>query len=96
MSVTRISTTMLTKLFYTVSYRYAKEDFKKDSICIDHCVYHKGCEFPLSTVLINAVNGSRTIIHSNKNLPELTLEDFKLLDLSKYRWIHFEVVFLNC
>lgn len=69
---------------------YAKEDFKKDNICIDHCVFHNGCEFPLSTVLINAANGSRTIIHSNKNLPELTLENFKALDLSKYRWIHFE------
>lgn len=69
---------------------YAKEDFKKDNISIDHCVYHQGCDFPLSTVLINATNGSRTIIHSNKNLPELSLDNFKALDLSKYKWIHFE------
>ena len=82
---------MTCKLYKYVLYRYAKEDFKKDRITIEHCVYHKGCEFPLSTVLINAANGSRTIIHSNKNLPELSLENFKMLDLSKYKWVHFEV-----
>lgn len=46
-------------------------------------------------MLINSQNGSRTIIHSNKNLPELVIDDFKKLDLSKYSWIHFEVSCMN-
>lgn len=46
-------------------------------------------------VIINSENGSRTIIHSNKNLPDLTVEDFKKLDLSCYSWIHFEVKILS-
>lgn len=66
------------------------EDFKTFNICIDNCVYYEICDAPTSVVIINQSNGSRTIIHSNKNLPELTLDDFKKLDLSQYSWIHFE------
>jgi ketohexokinase len=54
-------------------------------------VYYEACDAPTSVVIINQTNGSRTIIHSNKNLPELTLDNFKKLDLSRYSWIHFEV-----
>jgi sugar/nucleoside kinase (ribokinase family) len=66
------------------------EDFKTSNICIDNCVYYDSCDAPTSVVIINQSNGSRTIIHSNNNLPELTLDDFKKLDLSQYSWIHFE------
>jgi len=66
------------------------EDFKTSNICIDNCVYYDACDVPTSVVIINQSNGSRTIIHSNNNLPELTLDDFKKLDLSQYSWIHFE------
>ncbi|XP_075238382.1 ketohexokinase-like isoform X2 [Lycorma delicatula] len=69
---------------------YVTNDFETHNILVDNCVYHDGCDFPLSIVIINSENGSRTIIHSNKNLPELTVEDFKKLDLSCYSWLHFE------
>ncbi|XP_046673660.1 ketohexokinase-like [Homalodisca vitripennis] len=70
--------------------RYAVEDFEKHKIIIKNVVKHRGCDCPFSSVLINAKNGSRTIVHSNKNLPELTIEDFRNLDLEQYKWIHFE------
>jgi len=72
------------------------EDFKTSNICIDNCVYYESCDAPTSVVIINRSNGSRTIIHSNNNLPELTLDDFKKLDLSQYSWIHFEASTLVC
>ncbi|XP_071441055.1 ketohexokinase-like [Hetaerina americana] len=76
---------------------FIKKDFEDHGICIDHCPTRKGNaeksfldSFPVSTVLINCKNGSRTIIHSKGDLPELSLENFKQLDLSEYSWIHFE------
>ena len=45
---------------------------------------------PNSVVISNVTSGSRTIIHTNLGLPELTLEDFKKLDLEKYSWVHLE------
>lgn len=35
--------------------------------------------------------GSRTIVHSNPNLPILTAVDFRKIPLQRYKWIHFEV-----
>ncbi|KAG1699329.1 Ketohexokinase [Nymphon striatum] len=70
--------------------RYVEEDFKSLGINMDHCVYLERNDFPTSCVLINAKNGSRTIMHHNKNWHEPTFEDFKRLDLFKYSWIHFE------
>ena len=72
------------------------EDFKTSNIIIDNCVYYDTCDAPTSVVIINQSNGSRTIIHCNNNLPELTLDDFKKLDLSQYSWIHFEASSLEC
>jgi hypothetical protein len=78
------------------SFSVIVEDFKTSNICIDNCVYYDTCDAPTSVVIINRSNGSRTIIHSNNNLPELTLDDFKKLDLSQYSWIHFEASSLIC
>lgn len=66
------------------------DDFNNYNVCIDNCVYYEACDTPTSVVIINQATGSRTIIHSNKNLPEITLANFKKLDLSQYSWIHFE------
>ena len=29
--------------------------------------------------------------YDSRNLPEVSLEDFKKIDLKNYKWIHFEV-----
>ncbi|KAL1124539.1 hypothetical protein AAG570_001165, partial [Ranatra chinensis] len=74
----------------TVFWQFIKKDFEKYSIDIQHCIMHENKEFPLSTVIINLKNGSRTIVHSNKQWPEITFEDFIKLNMSDYSWIHFE------
>ncbi|XP_046383268.1 ketohexokinase-like [Ischnura elegans] len=76
---------------------FIKRDFESNGICIDHCPTRKACDeksfldsFPVSTVLINSKNGSRTIIHSKGDIPEITVENFKDVNFSDYSWIHFE------
>ncbi|XP_041352685.1 ketohexokinase-like [Gigantopelta aegis] len=69
---------------------FLQEDFANYGICTDNCVGCRECCCPLSIVILNSLNGSRTILHTNKNLPELTLEDFSKIDLNTYKWIHFE------
>uniref|UniRef100_A0A0K8S602 Carbohydrate kinase PfkB domain-containing protein n=1 Tax=Lygus hesperus TaxID=30085 RepID=A0A0K8S602_LYGHE len=72
-------------------WKYAKENFDFYNIDTSHCVTYDGSyEFPLSTVIVNAQNGSRTIVHSNKNLPEIRADDFSKVDLSQFGWIHIE------
>ena len=42
---------------------------------------------PMSVILINDQNGSRTIVHHRGAMPEITFEDFKKLDLNDYRMV---------
>jgi len=44
---------------------------------------------PVSTILLSAANGARTIVH-HRELAELEVEDFLALPLRQYAWIHFE------
>uniref|UniRef100_A0A182VWP4 Carbohydrate kinase PfkB domain-containing protein n=1 Tax=Anopheles minimus TaxID=112268 RepID=A0A182VWP4_9DIPT len=72
------------------TFQFALDDLQQRKIVFDQCVYHRGTQVPLSTVWLSLATGSRTIVHSNPNLPELTLEDFKKINLAEYSWIHFE------
>lgn len=45
---------------------------------------------PASTVISNVTTGSRTILHMTRNLPDVSPEDFAKVDLTQYKWIHFE------
>jgi len=47
-----------------------------------------GC-VPVSSVLVSAENGSRTITHY-RDLPEYDYADFAALDLRPFDWLHFE------
>lgn len=66
-------------------------DFQTRGISTRNCVFHDNTEIPLSSVILSLATGSRTIVHSNPNLPELTSDDFRRCDLTEYKWIHFEV-----
>lgn len=44
---------------------------------------------PVSSILLNARTGSRTIIHY-RDLPEYTFTDFSALELQSFDWLHFE------
>lgn len=66
------------------------QDLARYGVLHNKCVYHTNCFTPTSIVIVNEASGSRTILHGNRSLPELTSEDFDKLDLSCYKWIHFE------
>jgi len=44
---------------------------------------------PLSAILLSQRSGHRTIVH-HRDTPEYGLDDFARLDLSGWRWAHFE------
>lgn len=71
-------------------FQFVIEDCCDRDIRISNCVYHENCEAPLSSVILNETTGTRTIIHSNPNLPLLTFDDFRKICLNHYKWIHFE------
>uniref|UniRef100_A0A915DNZ0 Carbohydrate kinase PfkB domain-containing protein n=1 Tax=Ditylenchus dipsaci TaxID=166011 RepID=A0A915DNZ0_9BILA len=66
---------------------------KPTRICIQNCVRRPGTDIPKSTVILNRINGSRTVLHYRGSIPELTAEEFiEIFDdkLDNYSWIHFE------
>ncbi|MDM8560477.1 PfkB family carbohydrate kinase [Candidatus Parabeggiatoa sp. HSG14] len=44
---------------------------------------------PVSYIILNQRNGSRTIIH-HRDLSEFSFADFQKIDLSCFNWLHFE------
>lgn len=73
------------------AFSFLTEDCRDRGILIDHCVYHSTPIAPFSSVILNEASGSRTIIHSNPNMPILTADDFCKISYELYSWIHFEV-----
>ncbi|XP_023342808.1 ketohexokinase [Eurytemora carolleeae] len=69
---------------------YILQNMNEMGIDIEACPKYPGFICPNSVILLNQFNGSRTIVHTNLGLPELTLEDFKKIDLTKYLWVHLE------
>ena len=75
---------------YGLQADFIRKHMDERRIRYDNCVCHTNCGTPTSSVVLSLCTGSRTIVHSRNNLPELTVADFKKLNLSDYRWIHFE------
>ncbi|XP_059375958.1 ketohexokinase isoform X2 [Carassius carassius] len=65
-------------------------DFQMYKIDISLLLEHADCSFPASVVISSVTTGSRTILHMNRNLPDVSVEDFSKVDLSQYKWIHWE------
>lgn len=70
-------------------FQFVLDDMTNRKIDYRHCAYHD-CEAPISSILLNEATGSRTIIHSNPNMPYVTYDDFRCVNLNDYGWIHFE------
>ncbi|XP_068171231.1 ketohexokinase isoform X1 [Antennarius striatus] len=66
------------------------EDFQKFQIDASLVSEHAQCDLPASVVISNVVTGSRTILHKNRNLPDVSEEDFSKVDLRRFKWIHWE------
>lgn len=76
------------------AFSFLIDDCLDRGIRIDHCVQHPTKTAPFSSVILNEATGSRTIIHSNPNMPILRAEDFMKIPYERYGWIHFEVSWL--
>ncbi|XP_051882553.1 ketohexokinase isoform X3 [Pristis pectinata] len=66
------------------------DDIRRYGIDVTNVIVHAESSFPASIIISNISNGLRTILHTNRNLPDVTPEDFRKIDLSHYKWIHWE------
>ncbi|CAG5136660.1 unnamed protein product [Candidula unifasciata] len=72
---------------------FIQKDFKEYNIHFDKSVIIPNTSCPMSVVIISQETKTRTILHTNKNLPELSLSNFEQkIDLNSpsIRWTHFE------
>ncbi|CAG7833450.1 unnamed protein product, partial [Allacma fusca] len=70
---------------------FFKDDMNQLGISFENCPIFKGYQTPTSIVISSTDTGSRTIIHNNGGLPELTSEYFKdNIKLENYKWVHME------
>ena len=69
---------------------FVKEDFQRHNIGYDMCPRYDGYLLPNSCIILNNETGSRTILHTNDGLPELTVNDFSKIDLENCTWVHLE------
>jgi ketohexokinase len=70
---------------------FFKEDMTKLGIHFSNCPIFKNYQTPTSIVISSVETGSRTIIHNNGGLPELTFDYFKgTIQLDQYKWVHIE------
>ncbi|XP_041336606.1 ketohexokinase isoform X2 [Pyrgilauda ruficollis] len=65
-------------------------DFQRRGVDTAHVAWQPRGAVPCAVCLVNAASGSRTIVLHDTNLPDVTARDFERVDLSQYRWIHFE------
>ena len=67
---------------------------KSYGIEFNNCPIYPNHMSPVSVVICSEDSGSRTIIHNNGDLPELSFEYFQQTMtpiLENYSWIHIEV-----
>uniref|UniRef100_UPI00398F676D ketohexokinase isoform X1 n=2 Tax=Pristiophorus japonicus TaxID=55135 RepID=UPI00398F676D len=69
---------------------FISDDLRRYGIDVTNVIVHAESSFPASIVISNINSGLRTILHTNRNLPNVTSEDFRKIDLSQYKWIHWE------
>jgi ketohexokinase len=65
-----------------------EEELRQAGVDLSPCRRVAGMP-PLSAVLISQNGGHRTIVH-HRATPEYGLDEFGRLDLSRWRWVHFE------
>ncbi|XP_033001165.1 ketohexokinase isoform X3 [Lacerta agilis] len=70
--------------------RFIVSDFGRCNVDVSHLVRHSRGEMPCACCLVNCQNGSRTVTLYDTNLPEVTAADFEQVNLSRYKWIHWE------
>ncbi|XP_068135884.1 ketohexokinase isoform X2 [Hyperolius riggenbachi] len=69
---------------------YITSDFRKRNIDASNVSWQSWGDTPCACCLVNTTNGSRTVTLYDTNLPDVSAEDFQKVDLSPFRWIHWE------
>ncbi|XP_064304511.1 ketohexokinase isoform X4 [Phalacrocorax carbo] len=65
-------------------------DLRHHGVDVSHTVWQPIGSMPTSIVIASSSRGTRTILHAHGNLPDVTARDFERVDLSQYKWIHWE------
>jgi ketohexokinase len=69
--------------------RFIREDLERRGVDTRAARLVASGSVPVSSILLNARTGSRTIIHY-RDLSEYSFADFGSLDLKSFDWLHFE------
>ncbi|KAM9316301.1 ketohexokinase [Gastrophryne carolinensis] len=65
-------------------------DFRKRNIDASNVSWQSWGDSPCACCLVNINSGTRTVTLYDTNLPDVTAEDFQKVDLTQYKWIHWE------
>ncbi|XP_017331645.1 ketohexokinase isoform X2 [Ictalurus punctatus] len=65
-------------------------DFSRRGVDISGVAWQQCGVTPCACCIVCQKSGSRTVVLYDINLPDVCADDFSQLDLSQYRWIHFE------
>ncbi|XP_061846096.1 ketohexokinase [Colius striatus] len=65
-------------------------DFRRRGVDVMHVAWQPRGDVPCACCVVSAASGSRTIVLYDTNLPDVTARDFERVDLSQYKWIHWE------
>ncbi|NXF39469.1 KHK Ketohexokinase, partial [Nyctibius bracteatus] len=69
---------------------FITEDFRHRGVDMTHVAWQPRGDVPCACCVVSAATGSRTIVLYDTNLPDVTARDFERVDLSQYKWIHWE------
>ncbi|XP_034020330.1 ketohexokinase isoform X2 [Thalassophryne amazonica] len=66
------------------------EDFSRRLVDISELVWQVKGQTPCACCVVCPSSGSRTVVLSDTNLPDVTATDFSKVDLRQFKWIHWE------
>ncbi|XP_065538127.1 ketohexokinase isoform X1 [Lathamus discolor] len=65
-------------------------DFRRRGVDVTHVAWQPRGDVPCACCIVSVANGTRTIVLYDTNLQDVTARDFEQVDLSQYKWIHWE------
>ncbi|XP_076581892.1 ketohexokinase-like isoform X2 [Chaetodon auriga] len=65
-------------------------DFSQRAVDVSAVVWQVSGQTPCACCVVCPSSGSRTVVLSDTNLPDVTKEDFSKVDLHQFKWIHWE------
>ncbi|XP_057252804.1 ketohexokinase [Pezoporus wallicus] len=65
-------------------------DFRRRGVDVTHVAWQPSGDVPCACCVVSVASGTRTIVLYDTNLPDVTPRDFEQVDLSQYKWIHWE------